>query len=231
MPPCPAACSTSSRIRRLSSAPNLRRRAFAGTSGSGGLAKKGTAILVSLTMILPAALLCNYGRRFCLIDVGTEGAANLDSLGRLQRVVENNAYITDYSYDLRGSLTSVVQGGLMPSQSAPAPTRTRTFVYDSLARMSSASNPESGLIRYVYDKNGNGTQKTDANSTVTNLSYDELNRVLKKTYTLPQGSTIVATSPVDYCYDQESGTVQDPNNQTRNCNGALSSTYSIGRVT
>src|SRR5258708_7932666 len=73
MPPCPAACSTSSRIRRLSSAPNLRRRAFAGTSGSGGLAKKGTAILVSLTMILPAALLCNYGRRFCLIDVGTEG--------------------------------------------------------------------------------------------------------------------------------------------------------------
>jgi len=24
-------------------------------------------------MILPAALLCNYGRGFCLIDVGTEG--------------------------------------------------------------------------------------------------------------------------------------------------------------
>src|SRR5258708_38173927 len=84
MPPCPAACSTSSRIRRLSSAPNLRRRAFAGTSGSGGLAKKGTAILVSLTMILPAALLCNYGRRFCLIDVGTEGYET-DSQGRRQR--------------------------------------------------------------------------------------------------------------------------------------------------
>jgi hypothetical protein len=24
-------------------------------------------------MILPAALLCNYGRGFCLINVGTEG--------------------------------------------------------------------------------------------------------------------------------------------------------------
>src|ERR1700675_3200085 len=75
MPPCPAARSTSSRIRFLSSAPNLRRCAFAGTSGSAELARKGTAILVSLTMILPAALLCNYGRELCLIDVGTEGFA------------------------------------------------------------------------------------------------------------------------------------------------------------
>ena len=30
-------------------------------------------------MILPAALLCNYGRGFCLIDVGTEGSAILMS--------------------------------------------------------------------------------------------------------------------------------------------------------
>src|SRR5450756_1922037 len=73
MPPCPVARSTSSRIRFLSSALNLRRCALAGTSGSGELAAKGTAILVSLTMILLTALLCNYGRGFCLIDVGTEG--------------------------------------------------------------------------------------------------------------------------------------------------------------
>ena len=46
---------------------------FAGTSGSGELATKGIATLASLTMILLAALLCNYGRGKCLIDVGTEG--------------------------------------------------------------------------------------------------------------------------------------------------------------
>src|ERR1019366_4574775 len=73
MPPCPVARSTSSRIRFLSSALNLRRCALAGTSGSGELAAKGTAILASLTMILLAALLCNYGRGFCLIDICTEG--------------------------------------------------------------------------------------------------------------------------------------------------------------
>ena len=30
-------------------------------------------------MILLAALLCNYGRGFCLIDVGTEGPAGSDA--------------------------------------------------------------------------------------------------------------------------------------------------------
>src|SRR5882724_11756912 len=73
MPPCPLARSTSSRIRFLSSALNLRRCALVGTSGSGELVTKGTAIFDSVTMILPATLLCNYGRGFCLIDIGTEG--------------------------------------------------------------------------------------------------------------------------------------------------------------
>src|SRR5579864_506329 len=72
MPPCPVARSTSSKIRFLSSALNLRRSGLAGTSGS-ELARKGTAILLSLTMILLAALLCNYGRGKCLIIIGTEG--------------------------------------------------------------------------------------------------------------------------------------------------------------
>jgi hypothetical protein len=74
-PPCSTARSVSSRIRFLSSALNLRRSGFAGTSGSGELATKGIATLASLTMILLAALLCNYGRGKCLIDVGTEGLA------------------------------------------------------------------------------------------------------------------------------------------------------------
>src|SRR5271155_249362 len=73
MAPCPLARSTSSRIRFLSAALNLRRCAFDPTSGSGELVTKGTAIFASVMMILPAALLCNYGLGFCLIDVGTEG--------------------------------------------------------------------------------------------------------------------------------------------------------------
>ena len=51
----------------------MRRGALAGTSTSAELATKGTAILASLTMVLLAALLCNYRRGKCLIDIGTEG--------------------------------------------------------------------------------------------------------------------------------------------------------------
>src|SRR5882672_6014677 len=76
-PPCSPARSVSSRIRFLPSALNLRRSGLAGTSGSGELVTKGTALLASLTMILLAALLCNYGRGFCLIDIGTEGNRRL----------------------------------------------------------------------------------------------------------------------------------------------------------
>src|SRR5271157_4027077 len=78
-PPCPTARSVSSKIRFLSSALNLRRSGLTGTSGSGELVTKGTAILVSLTMILLAALLCNYGRGKCLIIIGTEGRRQIEN--------------------------------------------------------------------------------------------------------------------------------------------------------
>src|SRR5438270_5918925 len=74
-PPFARARSVSSRIRFFSSALNKRRCGLAGTSDSGELAPKGTAILLSFTTILLAALLCNYGRGKCLIDIGTEGSA------------------------------------------------------------------------------------------------------------------------------------------------------------
>src|ERR1700683_4627327 len=72
-PPLARARSVSSKIRFFSSALKMRRCALAGTSTSAELAAKGTAILASLTMFLLAALLCNYGRGKCLIDIGTEG--------------------------------------------------------------------------------------------------------------------------------------------------------------
>src|ERR1700681_5056272 len=76
-PPFANARSVSSKIRFFSSAVKMRRCALAGTSTSAELVPKGTAILASLTMFLLAALLCNYGRGKCLIDIGTEGRSSL----------------------------------------------------------------------------------------------------------------------------------------------------------
>ncbi len=94
-----------------------------------------------------------------------------DGLGRLIQIYEDPNgpnplnYLTSYSYDVLDSLTTVSQGS-----------QTRTFVYDSLKRLTSATNPESGTIGYLYDDNGNLTQKTDARGIVSTYVYDALNR-------------------------------------------------------
>jgi RHS repeat-associated protein len=109
---------------------------------------------------------------------------------------------TSYGYDLLDNLTTVSQGS-----------QTRTFAYDSLKRLTSAANPESGTISYQYDSNGNLLVKTDARSVSTHYSYDALNRVIRRWYNgssstlstthnspgLPSG--VAATDEVTYTYD------------------------------
>ncbi len=62
---------------------------------------------------------------------------------------------TSYGYDLLGNLRNVTQSGV----TGETP-RIRSFVYDSLSRLASATNPETGTIGYSYDANGNVKTKT-----------------------------------------------------------------------
>ena len=124
-----------------------------------------------------------------------------DGLGRLIRVDEPDAngnlgsvsspnQPTSYTYSVLDDLLTVSQG-----------VQTRTFVYDSLKRLTSATNPESGTVSFVYDDNGNLTQKTDARSIQTNIAYDALSRPTSKTYSNePSG---VTTPPVYFYYDNQ----------------------------
>ena len=110
----------------------------------------------------------------------------MDALGRLKEVYEDPSglnpsglnYLTSYGYDTLDNLISVSQG-----------TQTRTFAYDSLKRLTSALNPESGTIAYQYDPKGNLTQKTDARSVVSTYAYDALNRNTTVTYTNDPAAT------------------------------------------
>ena len=109
-----------------------------------------------------------------------------DALGRLVQVIEDPGvlnYTTTYAYNALDSLTGVTQGS-----------QTRTFAYDWLGRLTSATNPESGTTNYTYDGNGNLTSRTDALSRTTTMSYDRVDRVTLKDY--PAG-----TPDVTYCYD------------------------------
>jgi RHS repeat-associated protein len=92
-------------------------------------------------------------------------------------------FLTSYQFDALDNLLQVNQSGLNP----------RRFTYDSLSRLLTSVNPESGTICYGtilagmcqangFDLNGNLVTKTDARGIQTNFSYDALNRLLSKGY-------------------------------------------------
>ena len=124
-------------------------------------------------------------------EAGNAWLRGTDGLGRLTNVTEPGGQLTDYGYDALGNLLSVNQLGV----SGDAP-RTRNFYYDSLSRLISARNPETGNglacsdaptgmtwgLCYGYDPNGNVVAKTDARGTTASYNYDALNRLTSKTY-------------------------------------------------
>jgi RHS repeat-associated protein len=115
--------------------------------------------------------------------------------------------VTLYGYDAFNNLTCAVQKGtdttaFTSCAASSATWRPRSFVYDSLSRLTSATNPESGTITYSYDANGNLSSKvapkpgqTSTATVTTNYSYDVLNRVTKKSY------VNLSTPTAQFAYD------------------------------
>jgi RHS repeat-associated protein len=128
-------------------------------------------------------------------EAGKSRKSCSDALGRLTGVWEDPGglnYETDYQYDPLGNLVRVDQKGSAPGDSTQW--RTRLFTYDSLSRLLTGQNPESGKITYSYDNDGNVATKTDARGIVTTFTYDAQHRV-----TLKSNSDNTAAS---YTYDQ-----------------------------
>ena len=142
------------------------------TTGYDGLSR-----VVSVTTPDNAVVTTSYsGNTVTVTDpTGKQRKSVTDALGRLTQVYEDPNglnYLTSYEYDVRDDLTKVTQDS-NPPQNQQTP---RVFVYDSLKRLTSATNPESGTISYQYDYNGNLTRKTDARGVYIDYFYDALNR-------------------------------------------------------
>lgn len=122
---------------------------------------------------------------------GNQWQRTSDGLGRLIKVVEPNgtsqtpSMPTTYGYDALGNLLTVNQTG-----DGSEPARTRSFSYDSLSRLLAADNPETGTQEYTYFNSsvpcaGDPSlpcTKTDARGITTNYGYDEVNRLVSKSY-------------------------------------------------
>lgn len=142
-----------------------------------------------------------------------------DGLGRLQSVCEvtgatgagtcgqmvaQTGYWTRYARDTLGDITQVVQNA------QGAPTETRSFVFDALARLTSESNPESGTAYYYYDGDstcgksfGDLLRRVDANGNTTCYAYDALHRLTGVSY--PSGPNAGATPAKTFVYDSGAG--------------------------
>ena len=154
-----------------------------------------------------STVLTSYtGRATSVSDEGNgtrrvQRVAQVDGLGRLASVCEVTSasqlgnggspaacsqdiaatgFLTSYVYDTLDNLISVSQGTL----------NSRTFQYDSLSRLTSTTNPESGNITYACDEDGLLVTKTapKPNQTsasvtvVTTMTYDPTHRLRSKSY-------------------------------------------------
>ncbi len=154
-------------------------------------------------------------------QAGKKRKSETDALGRLTRVWEPDPggsliYETAYQYDALDNLTRVDQKGNDPNS---ANWRTRTFTYNSLSQLVSATNPESGSASYSYDSDGNLVSKTDARGISITYAYDAPHRLTSKNY-----SDTTVNPDVAYFYDQ-------PNpwgGSVTNYLGRLTSEYTYG---
>ncbi|WP_263418904.1 RHS repeat-associated core domain-containing protein [Terriglobus albidus] len=172
-----------------------------------------------------------------------------DVFGNLTFVVEPGGLKTSYQYNALGKLNCVDQWEANTVGTPCTSSRWRSFIYDSLSRLTQSYNPESGTICYGtwsggsigngvcqggYDANGNLKYKTDARGVVTSYSYDSLNRLTGKSYS--DGVT-----PAEYyTYDTAPGWMSDLQNvvgrlanYSNASGGASAATFSydaMGRV-
>jgi RHS repeat-associated protein len=144
-------------------------------------------------------------------QTGKKRQSTTDGLGRLIQVVEDPGglgYITNYTVDVFGNLTQVVQNG----------SHIRTFTYDSLSRLLCSSNPENsfalcpntatstytpGTIGYTYDAEGNVASKTVSTSQSSGTAGSGSSTVSGSEQSLAGAPAVSGTGSVSF-----SGTLQ-----------------------
>ena len=108
-----------------------------------------------------------------------------DSYGRVVVVREQDnstIYETLYSYDGSDNLVSVTD----------SKGNNLTYLYDSLGRKTSMTDPDLGIWNYTYDLLGNLVEQKDNRNEILEIRYDELNRKIKE---------ISSQENITYVYD------------------------------
>jgi len=105
-------------------------------------------------------------------ELGRDTVLRYSSFGdprerRLTRVTDPRNVVTNYTYNLVGSLTGT----------SGAASLTRSWDYNTRNQLIRETFPESGVTEYGRDAVGNMSSRTDANNAQTNFGYDGNNRL------------------------------------------------------
>ncbi len=123
-----------------------------------------------------------------------------DDDGNTTQRIDSAGHVVTLSYDLEGRLSQTVDGngnaityqyvangaaGAGQLEKIVYPTYTQTFNYDKLFRVVREKDVLSSSVQHttrrVYDRNGNATQRTDAEGRVTQSVYDIYDRLIRVT--------------------------------------------------
>lgn len=97
-------------------------------------------------------------------DIGAEGTASYDELGRLIQKQGMHGQTLTYVYDVNGNVVSVTD----------ALGHVVTYKYDALNRVTQSTDPNSGITKYTYDLADHVATVTDPRGLVTAYAYDGL---------------------------------------------------------
>ena len=119
---------------------------------------------------------------------GNRSDERRDYLGNITEIIDytdSGHFSTLFTYNAAGNLLTVTD----------ALHATTTITYDAMGRKITIDDPNRGLWQYRYDKNGNRVWQKDARANEIEWQFDQLNRVMRKTYLTTSDDT------VRYAYD------------------------------
>lgn len=147
------------------------------------------------------SILFNNTKVITTNELGVKKEYFIDAYGRIINVSEHNRnlagvdeiYNTSYYYDAMDNLIRIVDSY----------GNNFTYGYDSLGRRISMDDPDTNPWTYSYDANGNLINQTDGRNITTFITYDKLNRMIKKNSSLK-------TTNITFVYDvQYNGTLSN----------------------